>query len=326
MDAWSCGSCFTSYLCIVPNNEEVVKLVTDLTVSSEAPFVCRRSRNPSQSASRPFLCPDSGATADLFWDRRLFDDDSYESLVEQYVEMGDGSRVPIAGRGTVSFLMGGHSVCLSDCLHVTDLDVHLLSIRVHRRRGSGCTFLADDAGMFLTFPTFVIKVDDHVDTLIPAGSRSAGHLGPPEFCDTSGSIVYSRGTPYENTFPDESSGLSTPIRGLSELGGKALESRGVVSQICQVYRSVSPTAATKHDCKEYYSQRCESKVEANHDHLAHFANCGMRVDLCDILNLIGTAQYNTKIRHRLRMADWAKGMTLFHWVGKHITTITITRN
>ena len=203
-DAWSCGSCFTdddqhsvtSYLRITPGDKEVVKLVTDRTTDAHAlpgaPYACRRSHDPSFTEARPFLCPDSGATADMFWDRSFFDDVSYEELADQYVEMGDGSRVPIVGRGTVSFLMDGHYVRLSDCLHVPDLDVHLLSIRTHRRRGVGCTFLADDEGMFLTFPSFVIKVDDHVDTLVPARPLSDSHRGPPEFCDSSGSIVYGR--------------------------------------------------------------------------------------------------------------------------------------
>ena len=70
-----------------------------------------------------------------------------------------------------------------------------------------------------------------------------------------------------------------------------------------VYRVVKPTAGTKHECSEYHSLRCESKIEAYHDHLAHFGNCGMNANLCDALNLIGTAKYNVKIRHKLRMSN-----------------------
>ena len=71
----------------------------------------------------------------------------------------------------------------------------------------------------------------------------------------------------------------------------------------ETYRVIKPTPSTKHECNEYISLRCESKVEQYHDQLAHFANCGMRADLCDTLNLVGTARYNTKIRHKIRMAE-----------------------
>ena len=43
----------------------------------------------------------------------------------------------------------------------------LLSIRVHCRRGPGCTFLADPSGCYLTFPTFLLSVDDSSDCLLP---------------------------------------------------------------------------------------------------------------------------------------------------------------
>ena len=69
------------------------------------------------------------------------------------------------------------------------------------------------------------------------------------------------------------------------------------------YRVIKPTPSTKHECNEYISLRCESKVEQFHDQLAHFANCGMRMELCDTLNLLGTARYNVKIRHKIRMAN-----------------------
>jgi hypothetical protein len=71
----------------------------------------------------------------------------------------------------------------------------------------------------------------------------------------------------------------------------------------QIYRSIPPTKATRHGLSEHISLRCESKLEGFHDVLANFANSGMRTLLCDNLNLIGTAQYNVKIRHQLQMVN-----------------------
>ena len=200
-DTWSYSSCFTTG---DPTDDDVPaylhmreppltggELVTHDDVDTElSPTpTCRRSWNPTTVHSRPLVCPDSGATADMFWDRHLFDDATYVPLVDQYVEMGDGSRVPIVGCGTVNVCLGGHTVRLADCLHVPTLDVHLLSIRVHRRRGAGCSFIADDDGMYLTFPSFVLHVDDTEDALLSA-TACPDSTGPPEYSDDHGSVRY----------------------------------------------------------------------------------------------------------------------------------------
>ena len=152
---------------------------------------CRRGFiDSSPSSGRPLLCPDSGATSDMFWDRRVFLDSSYRVCHDRYVEMGDGSRVPILGSGTVKFQLAGQVVRLSDCLHVPSLDVNLLSIRTHRRRGPGCTFLADADGMFLTFPSFTVEVDDAHDPLIPIYRCLS--TATPVFEDTHGSALLDR--------------------------------------------------------------------------------------------------------------------------------------
>ena len=167
---------------------------TPLSTIEVTPVTGRRI-HPSTPpiASRSLVCPDSGATADMFWDRALFVDTEYEEVSGQFVEMGDGRRVPIAGRGSVQFHMDGHSVRLADCYHVPDLDVHLMSIRVHRRRGAGCCFVADDRGMSLTFPTFVVSVDDHSDPLIPITACSPSlSLDALSYCDGHGSVLYGR--------------------------------------------------------------------------------------------------------------------------------------
>jgi hypothetical protein len=45
-------------------------------------------------------------------------------------------------------------------LYVPDLQMPLLSVRTHRRRGAGCSFIADPEGCWLT-------IDDGDDCLLP---------------------------------------------------------------------------------------------------------------------------------------------------------------
>ena len=71
----------------------------------------------------------------------------------------------------------------------------------------------------------------------------------------------------------------------------------------QMYDEMLPNPNSSHQLTEFLSKRGESKLEAFHDRLAHFANCGMRERLADNLNLAGTARFNIAIRHkRLLMA------------------------
>ena len=66
----------------------------------------------------------------------------------------------------------------------------------------------------------------------------------------------------------------------------------------QMYDEVPPHPNSKHQLTEFLSKRGESKLEAFHDRLAHFGNCGMRDTLADNLNLAVTARYNLAIRHK----------------------------
>ena len=61
-------------------------------------------------------------------------------------------------------------------LHVPALEIMLLSIRAHRRRGQGCTFVADGSGVHLTFPSFVVSINDALDCTAPI-SRWPGDKG-----------------------------------------------------------------------------------------------------------------------------------------------------
>jgi len=66
----------------------------------------------------------------------------------------------------------------------------------------------------------------------------------------------------------------------------------------QMYDKMLPNPNSTHQLTEFLSKRGESKLEACHDRLAHFANCGMRNRLADNLNLAGTARFNIAMRHK----------------------------
>ena len=128
------------------------------------------------------LCLDSGASHDL-WNNR---DDfiSYTNITTsgRYVSLADDSKIPIMGVGTIQFRIGSKVIRLNNVYHVPRLDMPLLSMRVHRRRAQGCSFIADHSGCFYTFPEFRIEVDDADDVTVPFTSCHEDES--PDFCDT----------------------------------------------------------------------------------------------------------------------------------------------
>lgn len=115
-----------------------------------------------------FACVDSGATHDMS-NGNASDFANYRSLPNgSYVLVADNHPIPCLGIGTKFWRIGGskgYIVGRREVLHVPDLKAPLLSIRQHRRH-QGCSFLADNGGCFLSFPTFSIPVDDSSDCLI----------------------------------------------------------------------------------------------------------------------------------------------------------------
>ena len=86
------------------------------------------------------------------------------------------------GIGTIQFRIGSKVIRLNNVYHVPRLDMPLLSMRVHRRRTQGCSFLADYSGCFYTFPEFRIEVDDTDDVTVPFTSSHEDES--PDFCYT----------------------------------------------------------------------------------------------------------------------------------------------
>ncbi len=69
-----------------------------------------------------------------------------------------------------------------------------------------------------------------------------------------------------------------------------------------MYYEIKPPANSPHQLSEWLSRRGESTLEAFHNMLAHFGNCGMKPSLADNLNLTGTARHNVTIRHKMRVS------------------------
>jgi hypothetical protein len=146
------------------------------TPASSAWTPVRGRARKAKSTVSSYLCADSGASRDLFTQRDWFIEYTDISARQEYVIVADDTRVPIMGVGSVRFNLGGHEVLLRRVYHVPGLNGSLLSIRTHRRRGAGCIFLADQDGCHLTFPSFVLDIDDTHDVLIECGPSTGGPL------------------------------------------------------------------------------------------------------------------------------------------------------
>ena len=157
------------------NNSTNSESLSAYTVIGTTRRIIGVSSNASttDNACDGYLCPDSGATHDMEPGRHRFE--TYTPLSNRSVALGDGVEIPVAGKGTVCYALDGHVIRRKNVLHVPDLDVSLLSIRLHRRR-CGCSFVADEQDMRLQFPGFSVRVDDSVDTLVPIHDVPTGTL------------------------------------------------------------------------------------------------------------------------------------------------------
>ena len=84
-------------------------------------------------------CTDSGATGMMLEDYVAFV--LYRKFAGQYVEIGDDTRLPIAGAGTAKFLLNRKVVVLHYCMHVPGLRAPLYSLCRHRRLPGRCVWM-----------------------------------------------------------------------------------------------------------------------------------------------------------------------------------------
>jgi len=181
--------------------------------------VCSASSSQLNSAqeSSPHhfkLIVDSGCTRHMVPFRSAFI--SYKDTPNSYVILADKSRVPCLGTGVVYFTLQNKSVLLHEVLHVPKLRSPLLSVRCFRRL-HGCSFVADNSGSFLTFPDFILPVDDSSDCTID------GCLGVQRSLDFDSHLVGCSAAVSDNTrfrmsrrpvrlsSPPQASTLATPV-------------------------------------------------------------------------------------------------------------------
>lgn len=109
------------------------------------------------------LIVDSGCTHHMFILREKFI--TYKPTPNSYVILANKSKVACLGSGTVSFTLFIENIILHDVLHVPKLCSPLLSVRCFHCL-PGCSFIADNNGSFLTFPQFILPVNDSSDCTI----------------------------------------------------------------------------------------------------------------------------------------------------------------
>ena len=150
------------------------------TLAALANDALQSSDYPSHAvvADEDEACADTGATGMMLQDYAAFV--SYHKVADQHVELGDDTRLPIAGVGTAKFSLNGKVVRLRDCMHVPGLRAPLYSLRRHRHLPGCGTFSHFDSGSFVLFPTFSLRVDDSVDHML--SYRSIGRA-PHVPCD-----------------------------------------------------------------------------------------------------------------------------------------------
>jgi hypothetical protein len=122
------------------------------------------------SSNSALACVDSGCTRDMVLMRQAFL--TCTPLKDCYIMISNSKQIQCAGRGTVVLTLCDKTVKLCNVLHVPDLEITLLSVRSHQRQGQGCSFLADHSGCFLTFPNFVLDIDNEDDCVIPCSLAS----------------------------------------------------------------------------------------------------------------------------------------------------------
>ena len=91
----------------------------------------------------------------------------YHSTPRGFVILADKTHISSVGIGTMRIHLGPAAVELINVLHVPSLCASLFSVR-HHRKCSGCAFIADNSGTFLTFSTFILPVGDSSDCIIPS--------------------------------------------------------------------------------------------------------------------------------------------------------------
>ena len=115
---------------------------------------------------------DSGATAMMMPFRQCFI--SYKPTPRSNVVLANNQKSPCLGCGDICLKMGGYNVILRDVLHIPSLRCPLFSVCCHHCF-LGCSFIADNTGCYLTFPSFTIEVDNQTDCTVMGQVGDTSH-------------------------------------------------------------------------------------------------------------------------------------------------------
>ena len=77
-----------------------------------------------------------------------------------------GEKVPVVVRGTYCASINSLTCVFPEFLHIPLLQMPLILVRQFRLLCQDCSFIANNTGCYLTFPDFVIEVDDSVGCIV----------------------------------------------------------------------------------------------------------------------------------------------------------------
>jgi hypothetical protein len=113
------------------------------------------------SINTNLIVADTGATNHMLPDKSAFI--SYRPVTGRRVQMGNNSFAPILGSGSAVIVINGKRILIRNCLHVPALCNPLYSLHAHQCQ-HGCGFIGmQGLGMFVFFPSFIVKVDTSTD-------------------------------------------------------------------------------------------------------------------------------------------------------------------
>eukprot|EP00957_Ditylum_brightwellii_P142990 10894687-Ditylum_brightwellii.AAC.1 len=90
---------------------------------------------------------------------------SFTKTPNSYALLADHTKVPVVGKRDARFLINGKVIQVSGCLFILSLSSPLYSTQ-HYCKYAGCAFIADNEECTLTFPEFIVNVDNSKDCLI----------------------------------------------------------------------------------------------------------------------------------------------------------------